>query len=267
MPDTNPLQSLLAQFLNRPGATRSRQRIVDTGDHAAIYAIGDVHGRLDLLLRLEDAIVADAADRPGRKLIVMLGDYVDRGPSSAQVLDHLMAPPAAGFARVCLAGNHEEMMLDFVRRPSSDADWLAYGGIETLMSYGLDRDEILLGMRSAAGLRRLAAAIPQHHLDFVRGLPGMLTVPGYIFVHAGVRPGVAMEAQRDEDLFWIRHEFIGSEADFGGVVVHGHTPMRSAEITPNRIGIDTGAFATGVLTAAAISGGEVRVVDVRGRGG
>lgn len=258
---------LLAQLLNSRGSRSPRRRIVQTDDYAAVYAIGDVHGRLDLLLDLEDLIVGDAAETDGRKLIVMLGDYVDRGPQSAQVLDHLLAPPPNGFERVCLAGNHEEMMAEFLRRPTTDSDWLLYGGIDTLLSYGIAPDEVGLALQSRAGQRVLADIVPDEHRRLIASLAGMLTLPGYIFVHAGIRPGRALDAQIDEDLLWIRHEFITSSVDFGAVVVHGHTPTGTPQVRPNRIGIDTGAFATGVLTAAAVSRGNVRLLDVRGRAG
>ena len=258
--------SLLAQLLKpqKPPSRLRRSRLTLGDDFDAVYAVGDVHGRLDLLLRMEEMIRADAAGVPGKKLLVMLGDYVDRGPQSAQVLDHLIAPPPEGFTRICLAGNHEQMMIEFVRQPTVQSDWLQYGGVDTLISYGVTMTELEAAVGTPHRLRQLVdRAIPRVHLNFVETLPSLLTMTRYTFVHAGIRPGVGLDAQEDEDLLWIRHVFITSADDFGSVVVHGHTPIRSAEIRPNRISIDTGAFATGLLSGVKLKPGDVRILEAR----
>lgn len=222
---------------------------------ALIYAVGDVHGCLDALKGLEAKIVADAAGRPGEKWLVMLGDYVDRGPQSAQVLDHLTAPPPPGFTRICLRGNHEAAMLAALRDGASIERWLAFGGEATLASYGLNATQIsmLAGPGKARNkLQLLQAYVPDEHVGFLTGLPVMLSVPGYVFVHAGLRPGVTLDRQRDSDMLWIRDEFLAADHDFGVTVVHGHTPAVEPFLSAHRIGIDTGCFASGRLTGLRV---------------
>lgn len=223
---------------------------------ALIYAIGDVHGCLDELRRLEALIVTDAAPVAGEKWLVPLGDYIDRGPASAGVLDHLLAPPPPGFRRLCLKGNHEAMLLDALADPPTLRHWLAFGGDATLASYGLGQAAIesLRSGRGRASSRRqlLEAHLPEEHLAFLRNLPVGLSVPGFTFVHAGLRPGVPLADQKEADLLWIRELFLESGHDFGAVVVHGHTPGREPFISATRIGIDTGCFMSGRLTALRI---------------
>jgi serine/threonine protein phosphatase 1 len=233
-------------------AAPPRARLALTEQYDEIYAIGDVHGCLDLLLRIEERIAADAA-ADGRKLIVMLGDYVDRGPKSAAVLDHLLARPPPGFERICLAGNHDAMMATFCHRPWEAPEWLDLGGRETLLSYGIEAhsaDRRTLNDRRFH--QQLQASIPDEHLRFLSDLPIMLSTPGYAFVHAGLRPGVALADQTDDDLMWIRSEFTESPHDFGAVVVYGHTPVPTARISATQIALDTAAFASGVLSAARL---------------
>jgi serine/threonine protein phosphatase 1 len=258
------MPSPIAQFLGRARPPR-RRRVALTDKYEGIYAIGDIHGRLDLLLAMEQAIVADASRFSGPKLLVMLGDYVDRGPSSRQVIEHLMKAPPAGIERICLAGNHEEVMADFVRAPSADHEWLVSGGIETLFSYGINPHELELAFATPGKLKPVVTrAIPKAHLDFINGLPALLTLPRYTFEHAGIRPGTPMDEQRDEDLLWIRYDFLDCTDDYGSLVVHGHTPGAAATIAANRIGLDTGAFATGLLSAVALSlDAPPRIIEAR----
>ncbi len=218
-------------------------------DGLRVYAIGDVHGRADLLEELYDAIARDAARARGQAgVIVHLGDYVDRGAWSRAVLERLLAPPPGGMARICLKGNHEALMLDFLAGRDHSGLWLANGGIDTLRSYGVSG-------QGGEGLRRaLAARLPAEHHAFLAGLPLSHRVGDYHFCHAGVRPGVPLACQSEADLLWIREEFLDSGADFGAVVVHGHTVTRDPVERANRIGIDTGAYATGRLTCLVLSG-------------
>lgn len=247
--------SLWSSLFNRGGpAPQRRDRLSLAERPETVYAIGDVHGCLDALVKLERRIVADARDRPGRKHIVMVGDYVDRGPQAAQVLDHVSGAPPAGFERTCLLGNHEQLMLAFLSDPAGTVAWLEMGGHETLNSYAIPLGSMRAGdLRGRAFRQLLDSHIPRGHIDFMRNLPTMIEMPGFVFVHAGVRPGVALAEQDDEDLVWIREEFLGA-ADTGldRIVVHGHTPATEPARTPTRIGIDTGAFATGRLTAVRI---------------
>jgi len=229
-----------------------------------IYAIGDVHGRLDLLTRLHALIAADAAGAPvQRRVIVHLGDYVDRGPDSRGVIELLMQPPPAGFESVHLLGNHEDYMLQFLEHAEVGPHWGAYGGLATLASYGVRPPSGF--MPSVADFetarRALADTIPAAHLDFLRGLKLTHAEGGYLFVHAGVKPGVALADQQAEDLLWIRDEFLDSADDFGACVVHGHTIVETPEQHANRIAIDTGAFATGALTALVLDGAERRFIQ------
>lgn len=221
----------------------------------AVYAIGDVHGCLTQLRLLHDRIIADAAHIDGDKLIVCCGDYVDRGPDSAGVLDYLNEPLPEGFQRICLAGNHEIMMLEHVANPRNVTEWFKYGGMETLLSYGLDIQTYLTASpRIRAAL--LLSHVPDHHLAFLHDLPLILTLPGTIFVHAGIRPGVPLSQQSESDLLWIRDAFFDAADGVAGMVVHGHTPAIEPVVTPHRICIDSGAFATGTLTAVRLVDGQ-----------
>ncbi|MBI1206676.1 MAG: serine/threonine protein phosphatase [Azospirillum sp.] len=228
-----------------------------------LYAVGDIHGRSDLLAQLLEAVEADAAARPNRaKGLVFLGDYVDRGSDSKGVIDRLIACSPDGFRIVYLRGNHEDLMLRFLADLRDGAGWLTMGGKATLESYGLpapvgwpNRDELAMLQR------KIRWEIPPRHLDFLNRLKPSFSVGDYFFVHAGIRPGVPFERQASADLLWIRDPFLLSSADHGKVVVHGHTIAETPEIRPNRIGIDTGAFATGRLTCLVLEGDQQRFLS------
>ena len=229
---------------------------------SVVYAIGDVHGCYDQLCRLIDRIQDDASNIAGRKLIVLLGDYIDRGPKSASVLDWLCGPPPAGFERIALAGNHEALLLEFLADPRPDSSSLQFGGLETLSSYGISLDSFERA-RSRARAEMLDAVLPSEHLQLLRDMPGMLTLPNTVFVHAGLRPGVPLEAQHDDDLFWIREPFLSAEMPENLTVVHGHTPNVAPVVSGRRICVDTGAFATGILTAVRLDGAGVSFLDTQ----
>jgi serine/threonine protein phosphatase 1 len=218
-----------------------------------IYAIADIHGRLDLLHDVMSRIAVDAtSNRPsGELLLVFLGDYVDRGPSSAQVLDYLIKVKGE-WSTVILKGNHEAMLLDFLEDPLVLKNWGAWGGFNTLLSY----DVAPPLQPSDEDCRRLSAelkaALPRSHFDFLAGLPLTLSRDDYFFVHAGIRPGVPLEGQTEADLLWIRDEFLLYERRFEKCVVHGHTPVREPEFRSNRINLDTGAYATGRLSCLVL---------------
>lgn len=223
-----------------------------------IYAVGDIHGRSDLLESLLGRIVDHAAGLPAgtRRRLVFLGDYVDRGPDSRGVLDMLCRPPPPGFERVCLMGNHEEFLSGFLRDPGDAVAWLANGGRQTLVSYGIPEEAIDTLRRVDLG-RALAALMPPAHRRFLEGLDLIHLSGTYLFVHAGIDPDVPLHRQGPETLLWIRQPFLDSAAPFGGrVVVHGHTVCGEPQVRPNRIGIDTGAYASGRLTAAVLFGEE-----------
>jgi len=222
---------------------------------AAIYAVGDVHGCLAQLSLLQKRIIEDGTAVAGEKWVVLLGDYVDRGPNSAGVLDALLAPLPDGFRRIALAGNHETMMLDFLDAPTRNSRWLDFGGDATLESYGLRAKELMSGTDRARNTR-LSSHIPDEHIGFLRDLPLTLSVPGVVFAHAGLRPDVPVEVQAEADLLWIREEFFAAPPVPGRMVVHGHTPAVEPVVAPGRICVDTGAFATGVLTAVRLAQDE-----------
>ena len=233
-----------------------------------LYAIGDVHGRLDLLRELRATIRADAERGLGLTKIVHLGDYVDRGLESRGVLDALCSEPLAGFESVFLMGNHDEMMLRFLTDPSVGPNWFFNGGDATLYSYGID-SEPAPGEGSPARFARLSRELnerlPDAHQAFLRSLRLAHVEGDYYFVHAGVRPGVPLARQSDEDLLWIRDEFLSSKMNFGKIVVHGHTPTIDADVRSNRIGIDTGAYFSGVLTCLVLEDDRRRLIQTAPR--
>lgn len=222
------------------------------------YAIGDVHGRLDLLQKAEEAIVRDAEHIPGTKLIVMLGDYIDRGPQSAHVISHIMDPAPEGFERICLAGNHEIVMLDYIDGWASYDDWMTMGAAELLRSYGLDPDHLPLVFRSGAQLDAfIRQSLPHTHIDFIRSLPIMLDTPNVAFVHAGIDPRVPLEEQADDDLAFIRQRFLESPLPLPKLIVHGHTPGDQPDVQLMRLNLDTRAFRSGRLSVARFWQGQV----------
>jgi len=195
-------------------------------------------------------------------LTVTLGDYLDRGPDPRGVLDRLARNPfPTDF--VALKGNHEELFETFLRDPSIAGLWRRLGGLETLHSYGVQVRSLMVGRNYEQVAEALRAAVPQAHLEFLASLKLSLTVGKYFLCHAGVRPGVPLEDQSAEDLLWIREQFLDSRADFGKIVVHGHTPIEEPEVRPNRINIDTGAFMTGRLTCAALESECVRFLSTK----
>lgn len=219
-----------------------------------LYAIGDVHGCLDLLVAMHERIRAEISrDAPADWRIVHLGDYVDRGPDSKGVLDFLIDQCAAEPRILALAGNHDVGFLDFLEAPLVDGLFARNGGERTALSYGVSLD---LGSMAAVmpGHAALVAAVPRAHVDFVEGLPASVSFGDFFFCHAGVRPGVALEAQDPADLVWIRGEFLDYPGLHPKVVVHGHTPAGEPEVMANRVNVDTAAFMTGRLSALAVEG-------------
>lgn len=243
-----------------PSPSTRRQRLSLPAEEEAIYAIGDVHGSFDEFRALEEMIVADARGLR-TKTIIVLGDIVDRGPRSASVLEYLSSSRLPGFNRLVLLGNHEAAMLAFLDEPRRGSGWLEMGGRETLASYGIP---MAMTSEHRKRLHQTAlAAIPAGHLAFLRALPILATWRNYLFVHAGIRPGIALDGQADRDLIEIRAEFTESTADHGSIVVHGHTPTVEPECRPNRIGVDIAAYATGRLAAAKLTTGAPEFLVAR----
>jgi serine/threonine protein phosphatase 1 len=225
-----------------------------------IYAIGDIHGRLDLLDSVLARIDTDMGVHPASNAIrIFLGDYIDRGPDSKRVLDRLVNYCVTQ-PTVCLMGNHEAFLRHFLKNPDVLLVWRHCGGLDTLLSYGLapkietdaqDRREL------ASELDRI---LPSSHREFLSGLKQYFVYGDFFFVHAGVRPGICLTKQSEDDLLWIREDFLLSEDHFGKVVVHGHTPVLEPDVRPNRINIDTGAYATGRLTCLVLESDKIRFI-------
>ncbi len=233
-----------------------------------VYAIGDVHGRLDLLLQLEELILEDfaAARRPLQGILVLVGDYVDRGLESRRVLDHLIERPLPGLARVLLLGNHDLWLRDVLDGHALDPAWLQFGGDATLASYGVGLDLALPEAdRLLAARTLLLERVPAAHRRLLAELEPAFEIGDYFFCHAGVRPGVPLARQSEADLLWIREPFLSFSGEFEKIVVHGHTPGEEPVIRHNRIGIDTGACWTGRLTCLVLEGTEQRFLAT-GRG-
>ena len=228
------------------------------------YAVGDIHGRLDMLDLLLEQIHRDLERRPARKvLLVFVGDLIDRGPSSAQVIERLRTYARDGVRTTFLLGNHEEVLLRILKGEAElMTKWRSFGGKECLESYGVSTGQ-LAGRDEREALDIVRKAIPKAHQQFLAEFGDTCRFGDYLFVHAGIRPGVEIEQQRQTDLRWIREPFLLDDTDHGFVVVHGHTISAEVDERPNRIGIDTGAYRTGVLTALAIEGSRTWYLDTR----
>lgn len=231
-------------------------------EETVVYAIGDVHGRLDLLLRMHGTI---AEDRKRRGMddwrIVHLGDHVDRGPDSKGVLDFLADAADEDSRNILLAGNHDVGMTAFLKEPDPAGLFIRYGGIETARSYGVELDPAS-AERLAEGHKALLEALPGRHRGLLDDLRLSVTLGDFFFCHAGIMPGVPLAAQQPMDLIWIRDRFLNHSGPHPKVVVHGHTPVREADVRPNRVNVDTGAYFTGRLTALVIDGAEKQILTV-----
>ena len=240
----------------------------DATEGQRIYAVGDIHGRLDLLSAMLERIRADLSVRPHpRPRLVFLGDYMDRGPECRGVLETLIRLRASGDPRAdFLLGNHDSYVSAYLRDPDwydRTYHWLHenMGGNATLASYGVPGASV----RDPAATRdAFAAAFPAEHMAFLDSCALMLRIGAYVFVHAGIRPGVPLERQDPDDLIWIREGFLDSAADFGFKVVHGHTIVANVEHHRNRIAVDTGAVRTGLLSCLLLEGDEVALLEPDG---
>ena len=227
-------------------------------DGLRIYAIGDVHGRFDLLETMAAKIADDLSASPAeRTLEIFIGDYIDRGPQSREVVEWLIATLPLANERICLLGNHEDLLLQALADPDGLANWLFNGGDATLASYGVTR----LPASLKAMWDACAGAIPPRHQAFLGDLPRTVEFGSYLFVHAGVDPSRPLNDQDPQDLVWIREPFLSAKVDFGRIIVHGHTPVVEVDIRKNRINIDTGAVFTGHLTCLVLEGAARRLLQ------
>lgn len=252
----------LVRLLPRRGAGKhpdSAKTVTFSGPPAVapegrrIYAIGDIHGRADLLEKLLTDIQRDASDGAftGQPILIFLGDYIDRGFQSKEVIDLLLSELMSPFETHFLKGNHEAAMLQFLQEPAMGPRWAEFGGAETLVSYGVRPPRMRTSMAEwEHASDTLNQVLPQEHLDFLLNLKLSVRIGDYLFVHAGVKPGVELAKQSEHDLLWIREEFLNDKRPLGAVVVHGHTPAARPHRDSRRIGIDTGAYLSGRLTAA-----------------
>jgi len=240
--------SLFARREKEPAAIPGGRRV---------YAIGDIHGRLDLLQKLWALIERDRANTDLRITVVFVGDYVDRGRDSKGVIDFLLKIKEQGDV-VCLRGNHDQAVLDFIADAKFYRTWKPFGAPETLVSYGVMPPRFDDEAEFEKAREEFLANCPASHIEFLEGLPYCYELGGYFFVHAGARPGIPLKDQEPEDMLWIREDFLFSRADFEKVVVYGHTPVEQAGRRGHRLSIDTGAYATGHLSAAVLEGHDCR---------
>lgn len=225
-------------------------------DGIRVYVVGDIHGRADLLADLHARIERHArqASQGMRKILIYIGDFVDRGPQSRQVIEMLLKSPPAGFETAFIRGNHEDIMQSFLDDHAVGHDWLMFGGTDTIRSYGLRPPRSASETEYKNLQRGFRIALPRRHREFLAGLQLFTVIGNYVFVHAGIRPGIRLDQQTPRDLMWIREPFLRSRKDHGYIVVHGHTIVEAPEIRPNRIGIDTGAYGSNVLTCLVLEG-------------
>ena len=248
--------SIFARFSPKPKPTVSTASIPD-GMRA--YVVGDIHGRLDLLRTLHGKIRQDSETARGDRIIVYIGDYVDRGDDSKGVIDEFLADRLPGFEPIYLKGNHEEVLLNFLEHPEIARDWFSFGGDAAVMSYGVP---VLPGALTDERLRDIQTAfrdaVPDAHLRFLSDLRLSYEIGDYLCVHAGINPGRPLHRQRPEDMLWIRDEFLESEKLHGKVVVHGHSITKAPDVQENRIGLDTGAYFSNRLTCLVLEGSAHR---------
>jgi serine/threonine protein phosphatase 1 len=258
---------MIRNLFRRLSASISAERPHAGPSGMRLYAVGDIHGRLDLLDQLLDQIEEDIRARPvDTAALVFLGDLIDRGPASAGVIERLRTLANFPAKMLILQGNHEEILLRVLKgEPGLAYDWLSFGGDACAQSYGVSATSLQVMDEERIALV-LSKAIPPEHVTFLKSFGDTFRFGDYLLVHAGIRPGVAIEEQQPHDLRWIRQPFLSDGHDHGCMVIHGHTITDGVDRRSNRIGIDTGAYRTGVLTAVVIEGEELHFLATGGTG-
>jgi serine/threonine protein phosphatase 1 len=242
------------------GASVEIERRVPDGTR--VYCVGDVHGRDDLLRKMAGCLEVDLGNRSfDQAVTVFLGDYIDRGLGSMGVLEQLVRGEWPTRI-IALTGNHEDLLLAFLEDAATLEDWRSFGGLETLYSYGVNVGAAMAGRDFEVVQREFVARFPESHRHFMENLKVSTTIGDYFFCHAGVRPGIPLDRQRREDLLTIRAPFLFSQVEHGKLVVHGHTPSVAPEVRPNRISMDTAAFATSRLTCLVLERDRRRFLQV-----
>ncbi|HOY78080.1 MAG TPA: metallophosphoesterase family protein [Hyphomonadaceae bacterium] len=264
------LGSRIARVFSRKENEAVTKQVIIPGPPALVppgrrvYAVGDVHGRADLLARLLDSINEDTAAGgfDGKPVLIFLGDYIDRGFQSKDVIDILLSEKMSSFETYFLKGNHEAAMLQFLHDPTIGPRWAEFGGVETLVSYGIRPPRMRTSTDEwALASQQLNDTLPPDHLSFLNNLDISVRVGDYVFVHAGVRPGVPLDQQTEQDMLWIRDDFLNDVRQLGAVIVHGHTPASKPHKDSRRVGIDTGAYLSGKLTAARFEHDAVEFIS------
>ncbi len=249
------MKKLLSKIIN----LKKVPRIFSVPEHTRVYCIGDIHGRYDLLIALHNKIVLDSEGFSGKKLLIYLGDYIDRGLYSKEVVDLLLTQPVEGFEAIYLRGNHEQVLLDFLNLdPNIASQWFNFGGLATVFSYGLAIKGIPVGDDLKQIQQDLINKIPTEHISFYSHLQHSFEYGDYFFVHAGVKPKVALSHQSKLDMMWIREEFLNSKFCHPKMIVHGHSVSKLPIVLSNRIGIDTGAYYSDILTCLILEGENKR---------
>ncbi len=227
-----------------------------------IYCIGDVHGREDLLQQIHSNILTDSSDHTGRKIVIYLGDYIDRGERSKEVIELLLTNPLPDFDSIHLRGNHEQSLLDFLIEPDIGQTWFSYGGLQTLVSYGVRYNKIPTSSNDLQVLQtELKERLPASHLEFFKKTLFFHSFGSYYFVHAGVNPRLSLEQQHPDDQLWIREDFIRHTKAYNKIIVHGHTITDEPDFHHNRIGLDTGAYQSGKLSCLVLENDTQRIIQ------
>lgn len=255
------LRHLKQRFFTRESAMPEAPRDFSVPEGVRVYAVGDIHGRVKLTAKMLDTIAADAAQHPDKQIIeVFLGDYIDRGMHSREVVELLCAPPAPRHARICLMGNHEVTLLRFLNEPTSLREWGSYGGYATLTSYGLGIPASMTPAALGAVRDQFAKNLPPTHRAFYENLKLSHVVGDYLFVHAGILPKVKLENQSRESLLWIRDAFLKHPNYFDYYVVHGHTPIAAPELLHHRANLDVSAAPTSSLCCLVVDGSTRKTI-------